>query len=1227
MTGKPTYEELEQRVRELESADSDRRKALEASLEREKRLRSLFDGIPVALYRTGEDGRILEANQALAEMLGVPDPQWLLFQDSARFLVRPEEQSRQRSILVREGVLHDTEVEFRRQDGSTLWVRDSARVFQGPDGQAFFEGSLEDITERKQAEEALNDERSFLSAVLDNIEEAIVTCDREGRLLRFNEAARRLHGLPEQPIPPDQWADYYDLYRMDGTTPLPTEEIPLFRALKGERVQSAEIVVAPKREDARTMVCSGQALTGDAGEVVGAVVAMHDITERKQIEESLRQSEARYSTFINSSNDLVFIKDEEFRYIVANKALADFLDKTPDAVIGLSDFELMPTSMAENCRASDKQAIDTDSVTVIEEPVGDSVFETVKFPVPLKSGRTGVGGFIRDITDRKQAEEEIGQRNSELAALNAIGAMVNQSLDLEIVLESSLKKTMSVLNVEGGLIYLFDETSGTFSPVSHQGISPDMLRDLTGFRLGEGLSGRVAETGKPLVTALDEDAGNVSLTSIREGFRCYAGVPMTSRDKMLGVMSLITRQENALKPQHLSLLGQIGNQVGVAIENAYLYDQAQRDIAKRKQAEEALRESEALLSHSQQMASMGSFVWDLRNDARFWSKNMYAVHGVDEEASGGNLSEVSRQLIHPDDRGRVQYEIQKMIEAGHSWSMEFRIVRPDGEERIMRSNGEFELDDSGKPVKAFGIHQDITESKRVDEKLRLQSLVLNQIQDRVTVTDLDGVITYVNDADSRALGYSRDELIGASTQKFGEDPEKGATQRKILEETLKHGTWRGEVVNRTVEGEDIVMDCRTQAVLDKQGNKVALVKVATDITERKRAEKERGKLQARLAQAQKMEAIGTLAGGIAHDFNNILSIIVGNAELAMLDVPEWSPAQDNLKEVREATLRARELVKQILLFARQKEHTLSHIRLEPIAKESLKMLRASIPTTVEIREDIEEDLPSVLADPSQVQQIIMNLCTNAGQVMEAEGGTLTVRLDRAVLEAPLPTLVDVLSPGRYVRMQVTDMGPGIPPEIVERIFDPFFTTKGVGEGTGLGLAVVHGIVQDRSGGITVESEGGRGTTFTVYLPASDAESVEAKTEQTRELPRGTERILFVDDEPMIIKLGQRMLEKQGYIVQTRASGTDALECFRQDPQRFDLVVTDMTMPGMRGDRLAEEIMAIRPDIPVILSTGYSKQISNEKAREMGIRAFVMKPLTKHELANTLREVLDERPPK
>jgi CheY-like chemotaxis protein len=373
-----------------------------------------------------------------------------------------------------------------------------------------------------------------------------------------------------------------------------------------------------------------------------------------------------------------------------------------------------------------------------------------------------------------------------------------------------------------------------------------------------------------------------------------------------------------------------------------------------------------------------------------------------------------------------------------------------------------------------------------------------------------------------------------------------------------------------------------------------------------------------------MEAIGTLAGGIAHDFNNILGVIVGNADLAVSDIPEGNPAGESLAEIRRAGLRAKDLVGQILLTARKKEHRLSVIRISPIVKEALKMLRASFPSTVEIRQHIGPDLPPILADPSQVQQVILNLCTNAAQAMEPDGGLLEVRLEAVTCSHPLSTPVGDLPEGRYLCLVVSDTGPGIPAAIRERIFEPYFTTKGVGKGSGLGLAVVQGIVHARGGGVIVESDEGHGTAIRVYFPASREAAAEAPAEEPAEPYPGTERILFVDDEPAIIALGDRILTRLGYAVEARASGTDALACFSDNPKRFDLVVTDMTMPHMTGDELARRILAIRPDIPVILCTGYSSQVAEEKAKGIGVREVVMKPLTAATLAQTVREVLDRR---
>ncbi len=394
-----------------------------------------------------------------------------------------------------------------------------------------------------------------------------------------------------------------------------------------------------------------------------------------------------------------------------------------------------------------------------------------------------------------------------------------------------------------------------------------------------------------------------------------------------------------------------------------------------------------------------------------------------------------------------------------------------------------------------------------------------------------------------------------------------------------------------------------------------------DITRNKMMEKERIAAEVKFQQASKMESIGTLAGGIAHDFNNILTSVIGYAELALDDVEKGSRLEDNLQEVYTAGLRAKDLVKQILTFARQAGEELKPVQVNILAKEALKLLRSSLPTTIEIKQDIESD-SLIMADPTQVHQILMNLCTNAGQAMEEEGGVLRVGLTDVRLDADFTKTYEDLKPGDYLKLSVSDTGSGISPEVMKSIFDPYFTTKAPGEGTGMGLATVHGIVKRYGGEIVVDSEVEKGSIFTVYLPITKKRT-DAESYQTEALPFGTEQILFVDDELPIAAMGGQLLEGLGYQVTVRTSSVEALALFRSKPDDFDLIITDMTMPNMTGDKLAAELMKIRPGIPVILCTGYSKKISNEAALDIGIKAFAYKPTVKADFARTIRKVLDE----
>jgi len=403
-----------------------------------------------------------------------------------------------------------------------------------------------------------------------------------------------------------------------------------------------------------------------------------------------------------------------------------------------------------------------------------------------------------------------------------------------------------------------------------------------------------------------------------------------------------------------------------------------------------------------------------------------------------------------------------------------------------------------------------------------------------------------------------------------------------------------------------------------------LLRDQNTILEKKVDERTRALAQSerQLQQVMKLQAIGTLAGGIAHDFNNILFPIVGYTELTMDEVPEDSQAAQNLKEVLKATHRAKGLVQQILTFSRQGGQERKPLQVQSLIKEALKLLRATIPSSIEIECNVNEKCGSIMGDPTQIHQIIMNLCTNAYHAMQETGGALEVSLKEVDISYETSVERVGMKIGRHLELTVKDAGHGMGPEVLERIFEPYYTTKEQGKGTGLGLSVIHGIIKNHGGDISVSSQPGKGSTFTVYLPVIDDIDTEIEPEAVAAATQGSERILLIDDEKPIIDIEQQILERLGYKVTSKTDSQEALEEFAALPENFDLVITDMTMPKMTGDQLARKLMDIKPGIPVILCTGFNETINEEKALAMGIDKFIMKPIVKDELANTIRTVLD-----
>ena len=506
----------------------------------------------------------------------------------------------------------------------------------------------------------------------------------------------------------------------------------------------------------------------------------------------------------------------------------------------------------------------------------------------------------------------------------------------------------------------------------------------------------------------------------------------------------------------------------------------------------------------------------------------------------------------------------------------------------------------------------IAEAALRQSEAHYRALVEGSLQG-ISIVKRDGTRVFANAALASMFGYeSADEMLGRRIWEHTA-PHELSRFRSVFEAHLRGEPASTHYEYQAVKKDGVLIWVERLASLMLLNGEPVVLEAYIDITERKR-------LEAQLRQAHKMQAIGTLAGGIAHDFNNILTAILGYTELAMQEGGQGKAVRRHLQDVFTAGHRAKDLVRQILTFSRQTELKYMPIQLHPLIKEGLQMLRAALPSTIAIQQVIASDAGVVLADPTQIQQVLLNLCTNAAHAMRETGGVIEVRLEAVDVTIGRLTVAWDLKAGPYVRLTVRDTGPGMTPEIMERIFDPFFTTKNMGEGTGMGLAVVHGIITSHGGALTVESAPGHGATFAVYLPRI-ADPTTSTISQEELLPEGSERLLFVDDEEALVHLGQAMLEPLGYTVVTCASSLEALDVFRAAPQSFDLVITDYTMPAMSGEMLAQELRRIRPDIPIILCTGFNDNVVEEKSRALGIDSFVLKPWRAHDLSLAIRQAL------
>ncbi|MBN2322852.1 MAG: PAS domain S-box protein [Spirochaetes bacterium] len=641
------------------------------------------------------------------------------------------------------------------------------------------------------------------------------------------------------------------------------------------------------------------------------------------------------------------------------------------------------------------------------------------------------------------------------------------------------------------------------------------------------------------------------------------------------------------------------------------------DITDRKKAEEELKEEAVRRRILVEQSRDGIVVLD-ENGKVYEANQRYA------EMLGYSPEEVLQLHLWDWDTHFPPEELKEMLrkvdEKGDHFETRHR--RKDGSyyDVEISTNGAV----CGGQKLVFCVCRDISDRKRAEERLRESEerfrVVIENFPDSVFVHDTEGRFIMVNDALCKNTGYSQEEMYKMTVADIDAESVARGDREKLWLRLQQSGFVRIETTNKRKDGSKYPVEVHLNAITLK--GKAVILGVARDSTERKRAAEEKAKLEKQLRRSQRLETVGTLAGGIAHDFNNILTPIIGYSDLALSEMPADDHLVDYLEAILKGANRAKDLVKQILTFSRQIEKDRKPLTVQHLIKEALKLLRPSIPSTIEIRQHIDDSCGKVFADPGQIQQIIVNLCTNAFHAMEEKGGVLAIELTQVTVDEATAKIYSNLSENEYVRLTVRDSGIGMDESTIDRIFEPFFTTKSVDKGSGLGLSVVHGIVRSHLGEIIVQSEPKKGSTFHVYLPVIK-KAVETGGNGTKPVLRGDESILVVDDEKLVLSVIKTILAGLGYSVEAHNCGVDALKSFDRKPAGYDLVITDLTMPGTTGLELAKHIHTTHPDLPVILMTGYGEKLNTDIQKHYNIREVIGKPISMSDLAAAVRTVLDE----